>query len=102
MSVSVKSVRCPDCNAALEIEEGRKQCFCSYCGAKIELFNDNEYELITRHIDEAALEKARTEKEIELAKIKADADSEKRWFRVLVGIFWFVVVLAILTFFDFI
>jgi len=34
MSVELISVKCPECGASLDIEEGRRQMFCSYCGAK--------------------------------------------------------------------
>lgn len=53
MSVKLISVKCPECGAALDIEQGRTQCFCSYCGAKILTHDDNEY--IIRKIDEAEL-----------------------------------------------
>ena len=29
------SVKCPDCGAALELEEGRTVYYCQYCGAKV-------------------------------------------------------------------
>ena len=43
MAIKMVSVRCPDCGAALDVEEGRTQLFCSYCGAKVIIHNDNEY-----------------------------------------------------------
>ena len=53
MSVQFVSVKCPECGALLNIEEGRSQAFCSYCGTKILVHNDNEK--IYRHIDEAGI-----------------------------------------------
>ena len=53
MSVNFTSVKCPECGASLPIEEGRTQVFCSYCGTKVIVTNDNEY--IYRHIDEAGV-----------------------------------------------
>ena len=35
--IKTVSLKCPECNANLEIEEGRKRCFCQYCGTKIML-----------------------------------------------------------------
>ena len=59
MSVSVKSIKCPDCGAQLEIGEKRDTMFCNYCGAKVVLTNDNEY--VYRHVDEAEIMRAETE-----------------------------------------
>ena len=53
MAVKFTSVKCPDCGAVLPIEEGRNQVFCSYCGSKIIITNENEH--IYRHIDEAEI-----------------------------------------------
>lgn len=35
MSTKLISMKCPECGAEVNAEEGREQCFCSYCGAKI-------------------------------------------------------------------
>ena len=35
--MKIKSLKCPECGANLEIEEGRSFCFCQYCGCKIML-----------------------------------------------------------------
>ena len=59
MSVSVKSIKCPDCGAHLEIEGKRDTMFCNFCGAKVVLSNDNEY--VYRHVDEAEIMRAETE-----------------------------------------
>ena len=62
LNVSYKliSVKCPDCGKTLSIEENRTQAFCSYCGAKVLLNNENEY--IFRQVDEAKIKKAETER----------------------------------------
>lgn len=61
-------MKCPDCGAALDIEEGRRQIFCSYCGAKVIVENDNEH--IYRHIDDAGVKKAETDRMIKMKKIE--------------------------------
>ena len=30
--VKIISVKCPECNASISIEDNRKECFCQYCG----------------------------------------------------------------------
>ena len=47
--------------------------FCSYCGAKIIVNNENEY--IYRHIDEAELTQAETDRLVELKRLEME---EKR------------------------
>lgn len=33
--MKIVSLVCPQCNSNLDIEEGRKECYCQYCGAHI-------------------------------------------------------------------
>ena len=68
MAITVNSVKCPDCGASLPIEEGRTQVFCSYCGAKVLVTNENEY--IYRHIDEAGIKQAETDRIVELKRLE--------------------------------
>ena len=87
MSVSLTSVKCPDCGASLSVEEGRTQFFCSYCGAKVILTNENEY--IYRHVDEAGVAQAETDRMIKLRRLQMEekeAKNRKKWIVVwLVG-----------------
>ena len=53
------SVKCPDCGQTLSIEENRTQAFCTYCGAKVLISNENEY--VFRQVDEAGIQKAETD-----------------------------------------
>ncbi len=80
MAVNLISVKCPECGAVLNLEEEREQAFCTYCGTQILFYNENEY--IYRHIDEAELKQAETDrlvwmKQMELAE-KERADAEKK------------------------
>ncbi len=68
MAIKMNSVKCPECGANLQIEEGRKQLFCSYCGTKIIMTNENEY--IYRHIDEAEMAQAETNRIVEMKRME--------------------------------
>lgn len=68
MSVEMISVKCPECGAALSLEEGRKEAFCTYCGAKILVHNDNEYTVNIR--DDANIKYAETDQIVSLKKIE--------------------------------
>lgn len=77
MGVNVLSVKCPACGANLPIEEGRTQVFCSYCGNKVVVTNENEY--IYRHIDEASVKQAETDRIVLLHQLQQDEkDNESR------------------------
>ena len=62
------SVTCPNCGAALQTEEGKQQMFCTHCGVKVAISNDNEH--IEKTIDVAAIERAKVDKEIELRRLE--------------------------------
>ena len=79
MAIKFTAVKCPECGATLPIEEGRKQIFCSYCENKIIMTNENEY--IYRHVDEAEIKQAETERIIQMKKmeiIEKRVQKEKR------------------------
>ena len=68
MAYKLISVKCPDCGQTLSIEENRTQAFCSYCGARILISNENEY--IVRQVDEAGIKKAETERIVRLRELE--------------------------------
>ena len=101
MAVKLISVKCPECGANLNIEEDREQAFCTYCGTKILLHNENEH--IYRRIDEAGIKQAETERiirlrEIELAEKKyTDAKKRERIYfgMLLIGVVLFVASIVV-------
>ncbi len=68
MSVEIKSVKCPECGASITIGEGRDKVFCSYCGSQILVSNENEH--IYRHIDEAEMKKAETDRIVRTKRLE--------------------------------
>lgn len=70
MAVKFTSVKCPECGANLPIEEGREKIFCSYCGTPIIMTDENEYTY--RHIDEAEIKRAETERLIRLKELEME------------------------------
>ena len=68
MAIKLNVIKCPECGANLQIEEGRKQMFCSYCGTKIIMTNENEY--IYRHIDDAEIAQAETNRLVEMKRME--------------------------------
>ena len=73
VAINFVTVKCPECGASINIEENRTNAFCSYCGAKIIITNENEY--VYRHIDEAGIKKAETDRVVKLKQLEV---SEKK------------------------
>ena len=68
MAVKFIAIKCPECGATLSIEEDRKQAFCTYCGAKVLVQNDNEH--VYRHEDVAQMTYAETDRLIRLKELE--------------------------------
>lgn len=101
MAVKMIPTQCPSCGAQLEIEEGRTQIFCTYCGSKIIIQNDNEY--VYRTVDEAEVKKAETErliklKELELLEKEKEEAKAKKAFKIQISIKLGKIVAAIFAF----
>ena len=81
------SIKCPECSANLDVEEGRKHIYCSYCGAEIMLENENEK--VYRKIDDARLKEAEVRekvrlKELELEEYKIKKEEKKSKIKIVV------------------
>lgn len=94
MSISLNTIKCPECGANLDVEEGRKKLFCSFCGAQIILSNDNEH--IIHTIDDAEVKHAQTEqlikvRQLEIAAKEQEAEERRKNIKfiisVIVGLF---------------
>lgn len=68
MSITLQTIKCPECGSSLSVEPGRNTYFCAYCGNQIMATNDNEF--IYHEIDEAGIKRAESEKEINLRKLE--------------------------------
>jgi len=96
MAITNNSVKCPDCGASLPNEEGREQMFCSYCGSKIIITNENEY--IYRQIDEAGVKQAETDRMVRMRELDMAEKMNTQGIglkKVLTGI-WLVLSIVII------
>lgn len=69
--IKVVPLKCPGCGANLSVEEGRKQCFCQYCGTKI-IIDDGSTTHTYRKVDEARMKEAEAEKLIRLKELEIE------------------------------
>ena len=70
MAIQFVTIRCPECGADLQIEDGREYAFCTYCGAKVIIANDNEH--ILRTIDEARIREAENTRLLALKELSLE------------------------------
>lgn len=70
MAIQFISVKCPECDAVLSIEKDRNMAFCTYCGAKIMLNNENEH--VYRKIDEARIREAELKQMVRLKELEIE------------------------------
>lgn len=71
--MKIISLKCPECGADIDIEEGHKQCFCKYCGTKI-LIDDGNSTYTYRKVDEARIKEAEVDKAIRLKELEIDQE----------------------------
>lgn len=99
MALKFNSVKCPECGATLQIEDGRTKLFCSYCGSQIIVTNENEY--IYRHIDEAKIKEAELNQTVNLKKLeiierkRAAAEKTKK-IKIIVSILMGILGIALM------
>lgn len=71
--MKIISLKCPECGADIDIEEGHKQCFCKYCGTKI-LIDDGNSTYTYRKVDEARIKEAEVDKAIRLKELEIEQE----------------------------
>lgn len=89
MSVRIIPIKCPECGAEQGIEEGRTQAFCSYCGTKFMINNENEQ--IFRTIDEARIKENETDrlirlKELELEEKRREEEARSKKIKMIISL----------------
>ena len=97
MAIKLNSVKCPECGASLPIEEGRTQVFCSYCGTKVIVTNDNEH--IYRHIDEAGVKQAETNRMVRMRELDLEEKraAQGNSIKKVLTIIWLVLSLIVIA-----
>ena len=73
--MKIIDIKCPKCGGELHISEGRKDCFCEYCGSHLLLDDENVITNVQVFRDEARLK----ELEMEEAREKEFAKKEEHF-----------------------
>lgn len=97
MAITVNAIKCPSCGADLPIEEGREKIFCSFCGTPIILTNENEH--IYRHIDEAGIKQAETNRMVRMRELDIEERREGRGdnLKKILTTIWLVLSLIVIV-----
>ena len=75
--INIISVKCPSCNASVPIEEGREVAFCSHCGSRMIINNENKKEFVYRYVDEAGVQQAETERMVKMRELDIAEKQQK-------------------------
>ena len=67
-------VKCPNCNAVMNLENYRTTAFCSYCGTRLLIHSQNEQ--IIHTIDEAKIKQAEAERDVRVNQTNAAREIE--------------------------
>lgn len=106
MAIKAKTIKCPECQGSVEFDKDRNIVYCSYCGNKIIIENTNEHITIKKTVDEAAIKRAETTRDVQIKKIESDdrkffkklaSDEEKFRFIVKYGVIATVCLIACIT-----
>ncbi len=97
MAVKLIAVKCPECDADLSVEGGRSFAFCTYCGCRIMINNENEY--VFRHIDEAALKKVESDHIVHMRELETREKNTalRNEFKSILTVIWLILSLIILV-----
>lgn len=91
--VNLISCKCPECKAELSIEEGREMAFCTYCGAKVIIRNDNF--VVHKNINEAEIKRAENDYAIRMRQMDRE-DRERNIKKVIILVWIGIIILLIL------
>ena len=86
---------CPQCGGRLEVERGRQNCFCTYCGAKVEIGNNASYTY--RKVDEARIREADVEEQIRIKELELESKRETSRYRLIKIWVIMLIVIAVLA-----
>lgn len=84
----IHQLKCPSCGAAIEIDESRDSCFCSYCGTKVYIDDEIHRVEITKNInyhktytDEAEIRRIESEERMQERKYAVERETckSKKW-----------------------
>lgn len=85
-------IKCPHCDAPIEYDGSERYVTCEYCGSQVEVTGENEF--VFRSVDEAEVQKTKTERAVRLKELDAQMaqDASDTEHQKVYRIVWFSVV----------
>lgn len=91
-------LKCPNCNAMLEVEDTLDTCYCKYCGTKILISGQSDTVIKAKTELKMADKKLELEKERHRQEMEKEAVANKRANEAIIGLAIIVVVGLVLLF----
>lgn len=88
------AVKCPECGATLDIDDGMKACFCKYCGHKILIDDEQQVITINQNINKN-VHIERTKRSVNETQIAIEAYKDKQHKRDTFVVFSLFLILII-------
>jgi hypothetical protein len=102
--MKVIPLKCPECGATIQVEEGRQKCFCTYCGTQLYFDDGNKtitYHEIKEHtertIDEARIKEAENER-LKMELETPQKHREEQFNYIVGGVSFVIIVIMVLKF----
>ncbi len=96
--MKVKSLKCPECGANLEIEEGRSFWFCQYCGRKIMPDDEKQEYTYNENVNKTINIHKRYTDDADIIRAKSEASKDSRDFKQLLILFGLLFLIPISIF----
>ncbi|MGM9608039.1 MAG: hypothetical protein ACI3XJ_11100 [Oscillospiraceae bacterium] len=96
--MKVKSLKCPECRANLEIEDDRTSCYCQYCGCKIILDDEKQEYTINKNINVNKNIHKRYTDDADVIRAKNEASKDSRDFKQMLILLGFMMLIPISIF----
>lgn len=83
-------LKCPECHANLEIEEGLKTCYCKYCGCQINIDEEKHEHTINKNIHKRYTDDA------DVIRAKTEDKESRRTFKAGIAV-WVILIVMVLA-----
>ena len=79
--MKTRVLKCPECNANLEIEDNLESCFCKYCGCQIFIDDEKQEYTINKNININKNVHKRYTDDADVIRAKNEASEDSRNFK---------------------
>ena len=92
----LKELKCPHCNACVQIPAGRGVVYCMYCGSQLH-FDDGSVSVTYRAVDEGRLREAEMKNALEMKRLEIEEKRRPGRIKLSIGLGVFAAIMAIIA-----